>query len=121
MMNLACSRVRICFFGKLPNRFHHFVDWHRRSVNRRFDIVDVRRPLAIGADLAVVDQVLAPAEMPTALSSVPRYADIARRLVLASRLLSRAAPAFILTAPAGLAGAKFPATSCLGAFWTPAS
>jgi hypothetical protein len=27
-----------------------------------------------------------PAEMPTALSSVPRYADIARRLMLASRL-----------------------------------
>jgi hypothetical protein len=44
MMNLACSRVRICFFGKLPNRFHRFLDWHRRSVNRRFDIVDVRRP-----------------------------------------------------------------------------
>src|SRR6516162_2684462 len=33
-----------------------------------------------------------PAEMPTALS-FSRYADIARRLVLASRLPSRAAPA----------------------------
>src|ERR1700746_2647976 len=31
--------------------------------------------------------------MPTALSSVPRHADIARRVVLASRLLPRAAPA----------------------------
>src|ERR1700740_144795 len=37
--------------------------------------------------------VAAPAEIPTALSSVPRHADIARRLVLASRLPSRAAPA----------------------------
>src|ERR1700758_5351263 len=34
----------------------------------------------------------APAEMPTALFSVPQYADNARRLVLASRLASRAAP-----------------------------
>src|SRR5262245_42096323 len=35
----------------------------------------------------------APVEMPTALSLAPRYVDIARRLVLASRFPSRAAPA----------------------------
>src|SRR5215475_2814292 len=51
--------------------------------------------------------------MPTALSSVPRCADIAGRLVLASRLPSRAAPRC-------LPGAQLPATLCLGAFWAPA-
>jgi hypothetical protein len=63
----------------------------------------------------------APAETPTALSSVPRYADIARRLVLASRLPSRGAPALNPHSARCSAGAKFPATSCLGAFWTPAA
>jgi hypothetical protein len=58
--------------------------------------------------------------MPTALSSVPRYADIARRLVLASRLPSRAAPALHPDRARCSAGAKFPATSCLGAFRPPA-
>ena len=62
----------------------------------------------------------APADMPTALSSVPRYADIARRLVLASRLPSRAAPALNPHSDLCLAGAQLPATSCLGAFRTPA-
>src|SRR5246500_5691612 len=63
----------------------------------------------------------APAEMPTALSLVPRYADIARRLVLASRLPSRAAPALNPHSARCLAGAQLPATSCLDGFWTPAS
>ena len=63
----------------------------------------------------------APAEMSTALSSVPRYADIARRLVLASHLPSRAAPPSNPHSARCLAGAQLPATSCLGAFWTPAS
>src|SRR6201987_2323770 len=62
----------------------------------------------------------APAEMPTALFSVPPYADNARRLVLASRLPSRAAPALNPHSARCLAGAQLPATSCLGAFWTPA-
>ena len=61
----------------------------------------------------------APVEMPTTLSSVPRSADIACRLVLASRLPSRAAPAS--HSARCLAGAQLPATSCLGAFWTPVS
>src|ERR1700756_2684271 len=43
----------------------------------------------------------APAEMSTALSSVPRYADPHSARCLA--------------------GAQLPATSCLGAFWTPVS
>src|ERR1700747_3514843 len=59
--------------------------------------------------------------MPTALSSVPRHADVARRLVLASRLPSRAAPALNPHGARCLAGAQLPATSCLGAFWTPVS
>src|SRR5258707_3935569 len=59
--------------------------------------------------------------MPTALSSVPRHADIARRLVLASRLPSRAEPALNPHSACCLAGAQLSATSCLGAFWTPAS
>ena len=58
----------------------------------------------------------APAEMPTALSSVPRHADIARRLVLASRLPSRAAPPSNPHSARCLAGAQLLATSCLGAF-----
>src|ERR1700739_483112 len=63
----------------------------------------------------------APAEMSAAPPSVPRYADIARRLVLASRLPSRAAPPSNPHTARCLAGAQLPATSCLGAFWTPAS
>src|SRR6266700_1099646 len=63
----------------------------------------------------------APAEMPTAVSSVPRYADIARRLVLVSHLPSRAAPILNPHSARCTAGAKLPATSCLGALWTPAS
>ena len=54
---------------------------------------------------------------PAALS-FPRYEDIARRLVLASRLPSRAAPALNPHSARCLAGAQLPATSCLGAFWT---
>src|SRR5206468_11552093 len=46
----------------------------------------------------------APAEMPTAVSPVPRYADISRRLVLASRLPSRAAPILHSPNPPSLAG-----------------
>src|ERR1700741_4194135 len=63
----------------------------------------------------------APAEMPTAFFSVPQYADNARRLVLASRLPSRAAPALNPHSARCLAGAQLPATSCLDGFWTPAS
>ena len=58
----------------------------------------------------------APAETPTAPFSVPRYADLARRLVLASRLPSRAVPALNPHSARCLAGAKFPATSCLWRF-----
>src|SRR6516162_11877987 len=63
----------------------------------------------------------APAEMPTALSSVPRYAEI--HLVSCSRRAyhrerRRHASLIVLVA---LPGATLPATSCLGAFWTPAS
>jgi len=47
--------------------------------------------------------------------------DIARRLVPASRLPSRAAPALNPHSARCLAGAQLSATSCLGAFWTPAS
>src|SRR5215831_17498823 len=60
------------------------------------------------------------AEMPTALS-FPRYADIAGRFVLASRLPSKVAPALNPHSARCLAGAQLPATSCLGAFWTPVS
>ena len=63
----------------------------------------------------------AAAEMPTVLSSVPQYADIARRLVLASRLPSRAAPALNPHSARCTVGAQLSATSCLGAFWTPVS
>src|SRR3982074_2991928 len=59
--------------------------------------------------------------MPPALSSVPRHADIVRRLVLASRLPSRAEPALNPHSACCLAGAQLSATSCLGAFWTPAT
>src|ERR1700751_4104806 len=48
-------------------------------------------------------------------------ADIARRIVLASRLPSRAAPALNLHSARCLAGAQLPATSCLGAFRPPAT
>jgi hypothetical protein len=58
MMNLACSRVRICFFGKLPNRFRGLVDRRYRGARLSFHVIAVRRPLAIGADLALVGQVL---------------------------------------------------------------
>src|ERR1700741_3166395 len=68
-----------------------------------------------------VAELHAPAEMPTALSSVPRYADIARRRVRASRLPSRAATALNPHSARCLAGAQLPATSCLDGFWTPAS
>ena len=64
-------------------------------------------------------RVHAPAEMPTALifgSPVCRH-DVA----LASRLPSRAAPTLNPQSARCLAGAHRPATSCLGAFWTPAS
>ena len=61
-----------------------------------------------------------PAEMPTALSFA-RSADIARRLVLASRLPSRAAPALNPHSARCWTGAQPPATSRLGAFWTPPS
>ena len=63
----------------------------------------------------------APAEMHTALFSVPQYADNARRLVLASRIPSRAAPALNPHSARCLAGAQLPATSCLGAFRPPPS
>src|ERR1700756_5241900 len=66
-----------------------------------------------------VAELHAPAELPTALSSVHRYADIARRL--ASRLPSRAAPTCDPHSARCSAGAQLPATSCLGAFWTPVS
>ena len=48
MMNLACSRVRICFLGKvpLPNDFHSLVDRDRRGSRVPFDIIDLGRPLA---------------------------------------------------------------------------
>ena len=58
MMNLACSRVRIRFFRKATQSFSIASLIGIGAENRRFDIVDVRRPLAIGANLAVVDQVL---------------------------------------------------------------
>ena len=63
----------------------------------------------------------APAEMPTALSSVSRYAEIhvascSRRAYHRER--RRHASLIVLVA---LPGATLPATSCLGAFWTPAS
>src|ERR1700745_336879 len=62
----------------------------------------------------------APAEMPTALSSVPRSAEMpvascARRAYHRER--RRHATLIALVA---LPGAQLPATSCLGAFWTPA-
>src|SRR6516162_2876273 len=62
----------------------------------------------------------APAEMPAALSSAPRYAGI--HLVSCSRRAHdrerrRHATLIALVALPGAA----PATSCLGAFWTPAS
>src|SRR6516165_8778547 len=63
----------------------------------------------------------APAEMPTALSSVPRYAEI--HLVSCSRRAhgrERRRHATLIALVA-LPGATLPATSCLGAFWTPAS
>ena len=44
-----------------------------------------------------------------------------RRLVLASRLPSRAAPPSNPHSARCTASAKLPATSCLGAFWTPAA
>jgi hypothetical protein len=47
--------------------------------------------------------------------------DIARRLVPASRLPSRAAPALNPHSARCLAGAQLPATSCLGAFRPPAT
>src|SRR3984957_9133153 len=52
--------------------------------------------------------------MSTALPSVPRYADIARLLVLASHLPPRAAPPSNPHSARCLAGAQLPATSCLG-------
>ena len=63
----------------------------------------------------------APAEMPTALSSVPRYAEI--HLVSCSRRAHGREPRrhATLIALVALPGATLPATSCLGAFWTPAS
>ena len=63
----------------------------------------------------------APAEMPTALSSVPRYAEI--HLVSCSRRAHGREPRRHATLIALVArpGAALPATSCLGAFWTPAS
>ena len=63
----------------------------------------------------------APAEMPTALSTVPRYAEI--HLVPCSRRAhhrERRRHATLIALVA-LPGATLPATSCLGAFWTPAS
>src|ERR1700747_2880691 len=62
----------------------------------------------------------APAEMPTALSSVHRYAEIhvascSRRAYHRER--RRYASLIVLVA---LPGATLPATSCFGAFWTPA-
>jgi hypothetical protein len=60
----------------------------------------------------------APAEMPTALSSVPRYAEI--HLVSCSRRAhhrERRRHATLIALVA-LPGATLPATSCLGAFWT---
>src|SRR5262249_57240464 len=84
--------------------------------HRQTDVRDVR--VVLKPSIAALR---APAEMPTALSSVPRYADIACRLVLASRLPSRAAPALNPHSARCLAGAQLPATSCLGAFWTPVS
>src|SRR5271165_1342196 len=63
----------------------------------------------------------APAEMPTALSLVPRYAEIhlascSRRAYYPERRRHA-----ILIALVALLGATLPATWCLGAFWTPAS
>jgi hypothetical protein len=58
-------------------------------------------------------------EMPATLSLVTACRH-ARRLVLVSRLSSRAAPTRNSYSARCLAGAKLPATSCLGAFWTPA-
>jgi hypothetical protein len=47
--------------------------------------------------------------------------DIARRVVLASRLPARAAPTLNPHSARCLAGAQLPATSCLGAFRPPAT
>src|SRR5215475_2092128 len=56
-----------------------------------------------------------PAERPTALS-FPRHADIERRLVLASRLPSRASPALNLIAPAAEPVPNFPRLRALALF-----
>ena len=62
----------------------------------------------------------APAEMP---HHSLRFSGMqaCRRLALAARLPSRAAPTLNPHSARCLAGAQLPATSCLGAFWTPAS
>ena len=58
-----------------------------------------------------------PVEMPTAVSSVPRSLDMP---VTSRRAYHRARRRHaILIALVALPGAQLPATSCLGAFWTP--
>ena len=64
-----------------------------------------------------VDPLRAPAEMPTALSQPRVRADIQ----VASRPSSRSAPPSNPHSARCTTAAQLPATSCLGAFWTPAA
>src|ERR1700747_2579160 len=61
------------------------------------------------------------AEMPTALSSVPRYAEIHVASCSRHAYHRERRRHATLIALVALPGATLPATSCLGAFWTPAS